>query len=77
MIMFQIWIYGNSFEASLVAIINPNITALERWARENSVSSDFSALCENPKAKEFLLGELTKIAKAKKVSAVKHFITCS
>ncbi|KAL0906006.1 hypothetical protein M5K25_024465 [Dendrobium thyrsiflorum] len=63
----SIWIYGNSFEASLVAILNPNIAALERWAQENGISGDFSALCKNPKANEFILGELSKTAKAKKL----------
>ncbi|XP_038986238.1 long chain acyl-CoA synthetase 4-like isoform X2 [Phoenix dactylifera] len=62
-----IWIYGNSFESFLVAIVNPNKQALENWAGENGISEDFPALCENPKAKEYILGELTKIAKAKKL----------
>jgi hypothetical protein len=25
-------VYGNSFESSLVAVVNPNQQALERWA---------------------------------------------
>ncbi|XP_038985081.1 long chain acyl-CoA synthetase 4-like isoform X2 [Phoenix dactylifera] len=62
-----IWIYGNSFESFLVAIVNPNELALERWAKENGISGDFAAICENPKTKESILGELTKIAKAKKL----------
>lgn len=67
--MFQIWIYGNSFESSLVAVANPNKDVLEQWAADNGVSGDFAALCENPKAKEYILGELRKIAKEKKASA--------
>ncbi|KAF8379689.1 hypothetical protein HHK36_029133 [Tetracentron sinense] len=63
----SIWIYGNSFESFLIAVINPNKQALEHWAEENGVTGDFNSLCENPKAKEYLLGELTKIAKEKKV----------
>ncbi|MQL96029.1 hypothetical protein Taro_028700, partial [Colocasia esculenta] len=63
----SIWIYGNSFESFLVAVVNPNKPALERWAEENGVNGDFGSLCENPQAKEFILGELTKIAKAKKL----------
>ncbi|KAL5989308.1 Long chain acyl-CoA synthetase 4 [Asimina triloba] len=62
-----IWIYGNSFESFLVAIVNPSKQSLERWAEENGQSGDFAALCENPKAKEFILGELLKHAKAKKL----------
>lgn len=63
----SIWIYGNSFESFLVSVINPNKQAVERWAEENSVPGDFSSLCENPKVKEFILGELTKAAKVNKL----------
>ncbi|KAJ9706173.1 hypothetical protein PVL29_001633 [Vitis rotundifolia] len=63
----SIWIYGNSFESFLVAVANPNQQALERWAKENNISGDFDSLCENPKAKEYLLGELSKIGKEKKL----------
>ncbi|XP_038985082.1 long chain acyl-CoA synthetase 4-like [Phoenix dactylifera] len=67
MILFQIWIYGNSFESFLVAIVNPNKQALEHWAEENEISGDYPALCENPREKEYIRGELSKIAKAKKL----------
>lgn len=59
--------YGNSFESFLVAVANPNQHILERWAAENGVSGDYSTLCQNAKAKEFILGELVKMAKEKKV----------
>lgn len=64
---FQIWVYGNSFESFLVAVVNPNKETLEVWAEENEITGDFTSLCENHKAKEFVLGELTKIGKEKKV----------
>ncbi|KAK4490795.1 hypothetical protein RD792_001508 [Penstemon davidsonii] len=63
----SIWVYGNSFESFLIAIINPNQKAVEQWAEENGISVDFNALCENPKVKEHFLGELTKVAKEKKL----------
>ncbi|KAJ0104791.1 hypothetical protein Patl1_17532 [Pistacia atlantica] len=62
----SIWVYGSSFESFLVAIVNPNKAALERWA-ENNVPGDFNALCENPKAKEYILGELARVGKEKKL----------
>ncbi|KAG6466794.1 hypothetical protein ZIOFF_075398 [Zingiber officinale] len=61
----SIWIYGNSFESVLVAIVNPNMQALEQWALANGISGDFSMLCQNQKAKEYILGELMKIGKGK------------
>ncbi|XP_039037176.1 long chain acyl-CoA synthetase 4-like, partial [Hibiscus syriacus] len=63
----SIWIYGNSFESSLVAVVNPNKEALESWAAGNKVSGDFESICQNPKAKELILGELAKTGKDKKL----------
>ncbi|CAL5354030.1 unnamed protein product [Camellia sinensis] len=63
----SIWVYGNSFESFLVAVVNPNKQVLERWAEENGVPGDFNSLCENPKAKQNELVELTRIGKEKKL----------
>ncbi|KAJ6705430.1 LONG CHAIN ACYL-COA SYNTHETASE 4-LIKE [Salix purpurea] len=63
----SIWVYGNSFESFLVAVANPNQQALEHWAQEHGISGDFKSLCENPNAREYILGELTKIGKEKKL----------
>ncbi|XP_074573623.1 long chain acyl-CoA synthetase 4-like [Curcuma longa] len=63
----SIWIYGNSFESTLVAVVNPNMQALEHWAQTNGISGDFASLCQNQKAKEYILGELAKIGKEKKL----------
>ncbi|OWM72162.1 long chain acyl-CoA synthetase 4 [Punica granatum] len=63
----SVWVYGNSFESFLIAVVNPNKETIEHWAQENEISGDFTSLCENPKAKEFILGELTKIGKQKKL----------
>jgi len=63
----SIWIYGNSFESFLIAVANPNKQAIEHWAAENGISGDFNSLCENQKVKEFLMGELSKVGKEKKL----------
>lgn len=65
--MSQIWVYGNSYESFLVAVVNPSVEALEHWAEANGIAGDFNSLCENPKAKAYILGELNKIGKEKKV----------
>ncbi|KAL0428747.1 UNVERIFIED_CONTAM: Long chain acyl-CoA synthetase 4 [Sesamum radiatum] len=62
-----IWIYGNSYESFLVAVVNPNIESLKHWAEVNEVSEDFSAICEDPRARKYILGELTKIGKENKL----------
>jgi len=65
--LFQIWVYGNSFEHFLVAVVNPSKIALEDWAQANDMKMDFNSLCEDSKAKQYILGELLKIAKENKV----------
>nr|GEX89324.1 long chain acyl-CoA synthetase 4-like [Tanacetum cinerariifolium] len=62
-----VWVYGNSFESCLIAIANPNKQAVEKYAEEHNISGDFESLCENPKIKEYILGELARIGKEKKL----------
>lgn len=59
-----------------MAVVNPSKEALVRWAKENDIAGDFSSVCENPAAKEYILGELTKIAKEKKVCCLLSLTTC-
>ncbi|XP_042039163.1 long chain acyl-CoA synthetase 4-like isoform X2 [Salvia splendens] len=63
----SIWVYGNSFESCLVAVINPSKQAVEEWAAQNGESGDFETLCENPKVKQYFVGELARIGKEKKL----------
>lgn len=70
----QIWVYGNSFESYLVAIVVPKQPALVRWAHENGVDGDFDALCDNAKVKEYALSEFSKTAKLNHVSNQFFFI---
>lgn len=54
----QIWVYGNSFESFLVAVAVPERMALEDWAIKHNLTDDFKSLCENPKARKYILDEL-------------------
>ncbi|KAL1316787.1 hypothetical protein HN51_068937 [Arachis hypogaea] len=63
----SIWVYGNSFESFLVAVANPSKPVLERWAEENGIKIDFDSLCKDSRAKSYILGELTRIAKENKL----------
>ncbi|KAJ7294140.1 hypothetical protein O6H91_Y275800 [Diphasiastrum complanatum] len=40
-----------------------NMETLERWAKEIGEDHDFSSLCQNPRAKEFIRKELNNVAK--------------
>ena len=44
----QIWVYGNSYESTLVAIVVPDKKTLMSWASENGAGSDFKAVCSKP-----------------------------
>lgn len=67
-IMFQVWIYGNSYKSFLVAFVNPNLEYLKQWAQVNEVTVDVNALCEDPRARNYVLGELTSIGEKEKVN---------
>lgn len=54
----QIWVYGNSFESFLVGVVVPDQKALEDWAQNHNVTGDFKSLCENLKARKYILDEL-------------------
>ncbi|VAI82564.1 unnamed protein product [Triticum turgidum subsp. durum] len=63
----SIWVYGNSFESFLIAVINPNQQALENWAGQNGITGNLEEVCENTKTKEHFIAELAKAAKEKKL----------
>lgn len=65
--MFQIWIYGNSYKSFLVAVVNPNLESLKQWAQVNDVTVDVNAMCDDPRARNHVLGELTSIGRKEKV----------
>ena len=37
-IVNQVWVYGNSFESSVVAVVVPVDTGLAAWASKNNIS---------------------------------------
>ncbi|KAM5546392.1 hypothetical protein ABKV19_002506 [Rosa sericea] len=54
----SIWVYGNSFESFLVAVVVPDRRALEDWAAEHHLTDDYKSLCQNLKARKYILDEL-------------------
>jgi long-chain acyl-CoA synthetase len=43
----QIWVYGNSFESTLVAVAVPNEKALMDWASSNGEDGNFTTVCKS------------------------------
>ena len=63
----QIWVYGNSFENILVAVVVPNEEALKAWASQNDVDGDSAAVCRDKRTNDYLSAELAQTAKAGKL----------
>ena len=63
----QIWVYGNSFESILVAVVVPNEDTLKTWASQNGIEGDFAAICRDKRTHDYLSGELAQTAKAGKL----------
>lgn len=59
----SIWVYGNSLESFLVAVVVPDRQALEDWAASHNETDDFKSLCKNLKARKYILDELNSIGK--------------
>jgi long-subunit acyl-CoA synthetase (AMP-forming) len=63
----QIWVYGNSFESFPVAVVVPDRKALEEWATNNNQTGDLELLCENLKARKYVLDELNSTGQKNKL----------
>ncbi|XP_057550300.1 probable CoA ligase CCL6 [Amaranthus tricolor] len=63
----SIWVYGNSFESFLVAVVVPERKAVEDWAANNNQTGDFKTLCGNTKARKYFLDELNSTAQKHKL----------
>ncbi|ONH91354.1 hypothetical protein PRUPE_8G108900 [Prunus persica] len=64
----SIWVYGNSFESFLIAVVVPDRKALEDWAAEHNLTDDFKSLCQNLKARKYILDELNGVGQKQQVS---------
>merc|ERR1719174_2806343 len=65
--MEQVWVYGNSFESCVVAVVVPNEEKLMAWAKDAGIAGDYAALCKTPEANAMLLSELKKTGKEAKM----------
>jgi hypothetical protein len=65
----QLWVYGNSLESTLVAVVVPNEAGLLDWAKGAGVKGDFGAVCATKDAHDHLLKLLTGVGKDAKLKA--------
>ncbi|CAG8514565.1 3063_t:CDS:2 [Funneliformis caledonium] len=64
-LIYQAFVYGDSLQPSLVAVIVPSEKTLLKWARQNNlVRKSFQQLCTDPQVKKYFLQILIKYGKA-------------
>mmetsp|Transcript_21388 Transcript_21388/g.53882 ORF Transcript_21388/g.53882 Transcript_21388/m.53882 type:complete len:655 (+) Transcript_21388:111-2075(+) len=63
----QLWVYGNSFENCLVAVVVPVEAKMMAWAKSHHIKGDFKEVCATPQAKKMLLEGLTTTGKEAKL----------
>jgi len=65
----NICLYVDSKESFAVALVAPSRVRLTEWAEANGIADpqNFEKLCENPKAKAFVLSSLNSVGKAAKL----------
>jgi long-chain acyl-CoA synthetase len=64
----QIWVYGNSYESQLVAVVVPSESKIQEWAKGAGVTAtDLAGICKDAKTSDFLLKELNTTGKEGKL----------
>ena len=68
----MVWVYGNSFESFLVAVVVPNELALRAWAKKAGVAAaegpeGYEALCKSPAAASWMVTELESSGRTAKL----------
>ena len=62
----QIWVYGNSFESTLVAVVVPAIETVRSWSASGAGATP-AQLCADPSVKAKMLEMMTQTAKEGKL----------
>ncbi|XP_066362052.1 long chain acyl-CoA synthetase 1-like [Miscanthus floridulus] len=68
----DIWVYGDSFRSSLVAVVNPHEENTMKWAESNGYKGSFAEICKLEGLKEYILKELTAVAQKNKLRGFEY-----
>jgi len=68
----QIFVYGDSLKACLVAVVVPDPDVLIPWARANGHDADLETLCRNEKVIKIVLEDLAVTGKESKINGFEH-----
>ena len=76
----SIWVYGNSYETCLVAVVKPEKAALQEWAESEGIEGDMTTICGHPKvgtASQTVKGQRSAFSAADSISfRHKHTPAC-
>ncbi|EGD76609.1 hypothetical protein PTSG_12629 [Salpingoeca rosetta] len=56
----QIFVYGDSTQSTLVAIVVPDVETVGPWMSEQGIEGDFNVAAKDPKVRDLLLAEIKK-----------------
>ncbi|XP_078444127.1 long chain acyl-CoA synthetase 1-like isoform X2 [Wolffia australiana] len=68
----DIWVYGDSFQSMLVAVVVPNEENTIKWAESKGHIGSFSQLCELDQLQHAILQELKAIADREKLKGFEY-----
>ncbi|AQK41927.1 Long chain acyl-CoA synthetase 1-like [Zea mays] len=68
----DIWVYGDSFRSSLVAVVNPHQENTMKWAESNGYKGSFDEICKLEGLKEYILKELAAVAQKNKLRGFEY-----
>ncbi|XP_031498971.1 long chain acyl-CoA synthetase 1-like isoform X2 [Nymphaea colorata] len=71
-IVEDIWVYGDSFQSMLVAVVIPNEEHTKEWGELNGHVNSFIELCALPQLKKHILLELKSAADKNKLRKFEH-----
>jgi len=65
----QIFVYGDSYQSCLVAVVVPDFEVLKNYAKENGFekADDIAALCVDEKIKKTIMADITETGKDSKL----------
>eukprot|EP00826_Nyctotherus_ovalis_P056084 TRINITY_DN750_c0_g2_i6.p1 TRINITY_DN750_c0_g2~~TRINITY_DN750_c0_g2_i6.p1 ORF type:complete len:586 (+),score=120.93 TRINITY_DN750_c0_g2_i6:538-2295(+) len=65
--VLQLFVYGDSYQRYIVAILVPNKEPVLKWAKDNDISESYEDLCKNEKLYNTILKDLAKLGYDRKV----------
>ncbi|KAL0927379.1 hypothetical protein M5K25_001543 [Dendrobium thyrsiflorum] len=71
-IIEDIWVYGNSYNSRLVAVITPHEDNTKKWALLNGHKGSFNELCALKELNEYILNELKIAAERNKLRGFEY-----